>query len=126
MRHNARNSSKPATAAAASAPLLSGPVISQHSELIAELIDAAIAAGTKPNPRVPEVAALIEVLGADIRQRVTNGCAELDSVRAGLDSVMTLAEMQSEKSEEAYGMYCLLRLLRHQLEAAAGQLRQLI
>ncbi|WP_420992953.1 DUF1484 family protein [Cupriavidus sp. 30B13] len=134
MRQNARNNTKPAAGGASSAgpaaspaatvPLPSGPVIGQHAELVTELIDLAIAA--RPDPRVPELAALIEVLGQEIGLRVTSGCAELENVSAGLDSVLTLAEMQSERSEDAYGMYCLLKLLKQQLDKAAGQLRQVL
>jgi len=129
LRQNARNSTKPAAATAgtaASAPLPSGSVLSQHGELITELIDLAVAAGPKPDSRVPELAGLIEVLGEEIRQRVTSGCAELENVGAGLDSVLTLADMQSERSEDAYGMYCLLKLLKQQLDKATGQLRQVL
>ena len=47
-------------------------------------------------------------------------------VSAGLDSVLQLAELQSEKAEEAYGLYCLLKLLKVQLDDAVEDLHRML
>ncbi|EHP43910.1 hypothetical protein OR16_05964 [Cupriavidus basilensis OR16] len=96
--------------------------ISKQGDLIAELIGMTRPANAEEQPRVRE---LIDQIGAQdrgLRERMADHCAELQSVSAALDSLLHLAELHSEKTEEAYGLYCLLKLLKLQLDEAVGEL----
>ncbi|MDF3832528.1 DUF1484 family protein [Cupriavidus basilensis] len=101
-------------------------VLGQLNDLTAELAGLAHPARADAQPRISELILQIAALGHDIHERITNSCAELQSVSAGLDSVLTLAEQQSEKAEEAYGLYCLLQLLKRQLDDAVGPVQRML
>ncbi len=47
----------------------------------------------------------------------------LQSVSAGMEGVLTLLEQQSERTEACFGAFCLLGLVKAQLESVlAGEL----
>ncbi|GAB7550022.1 DUF1484 family protein [Cupriavidus sp. CuC1] len=105
------------------APLLA---ISKQGDLIAELIGMTRPANAEEQPRISELIDQIETQDRGLRERMTNSCAELQSVSAGMDSLLQLAELQSEKTEEAYGLYCLLKLLKLQLDDAVEDVARLV
>ncbi|KWR91862.1 DUF1484 family protein [Cupriavidus sp. IDO] len=50
-------------------------------------------------------------------------CLEsLDRVSAGLGSILSLLEVQSEHSEAAHRVHCLLAMIKSQLDQTAGEL----
>lgn len=101
-------------------------VFSTLSDLIAEVLSLSRPAEPGDPPRVAELTAQIDALNRSLGERMANGCAELQSVSAGLDSVLQLAELQSEKAEEAYGLCCLLKLLKLQLDDAVEDMHRLL
>ena len=46
----------------------------------------------------------------------------LDRISAGLASILSLLEAQSEHSEATHGVHCLLAIIKSQLEQTAGEL----
>ncbi|WP_416051713.1 hypothetical protein [Cupriavidus basilensis] len=102
------------------------PAISKQGDLIAELIGMTRPANAEEQPLVSALIDRIETLDRGLRERIANGCAELQSVSAGMDSLLQLAELQSEKTEEAYGLYCLLKLLKLQLDNAVEDVARLV
>lgn len=104
-------------------PLLA---ISRQGDLIAELIGMTRPANAEEQPLVSALIDRIETLDRGLRERIANGCAELQSVSAGMDSLLQLAELQSEKTEAAYGLYCLLKLLKLQLDDAVEDVARLV
>ncbi|WP_042877544.1 DUF1484 family protein [Cupriavidus necator] len=50
-------------------------------------------------------------------------CLEsLDRISAGLDSILSLLEVQSEHSEACHGVHCLLAMIKSQLNQTAQEL----
>lgn len=100
--------------------------LSTQRDLIAEMLELSRPADAKYLPRVSELTDRIEALNRELGERMANSCAELQSIGAGLDSVLQLAELQSEKTEEAYGLYCLLKLLKLQLDKAVEDVHRML
>ena len=48
----------------------------------------------------------------------------LERISAGMGSILTLLEIQSERSEACHGAYCLLAMLKAELEQATRKLRR--
>lgn len=112
--------------ACADSPADSLFALSTQRDLIAEMLELSRPADVKDQPRVSELADRIEALNRELGERTANSCAELQSISAGLDSVLQLAELQSEKTEEAYGLYCLLKLLKLQLDSAVDDVHRML
>ncbi|QEZ42975.1 DUF1484 family protein [Cupriavidus oxalaticus] len=50
-------------------------------------------------------------------------CLEsLDRIKAGLGSVLSLLEVESERSEACHGVHCLLAMIKVQLDQMADRL----
>ncbi len=73
-------------------------------------------ANADEQPRVTELIDQIGTQDRGLRERMAGNCEALQSVSAGMESLLQLAELQSEKTEEAYGLFCLLKLLKLQLQ----------
>ncbi|AJG22094.1 DUF1484 family protein [Cupriavidus basilensis] len=116
----------PDSATRGGGPTATLPAISKQGDLIAELIGMTRPANAEEQPLVSALIERIETLDRGLRERIANSCAELQSVSAGMDSLLQLAELQSEKTEEAYGLYCLLKLLKLQLADAVEDVARLV
>ncbi len=46
----------------------------------------------------------------------------LDRIKAGLGSVLSLLEVESERSEACHGVHCLLAMIKMQLDQMAEEL----
>ncbi|MFJ4294006.1 hypothetical protein ACIP1U_30200 [Cupriavidus sp. NPDC089707] len=46
----------------------------------------------------------------------------LDRIKAGLGSVLSLLEVESERSEACHGVHCLLAMIKLQLDQMAEEL----
>ncbi|MGN5476327.1 hypothetical protein ACTMU2_02920 [Cupriavidus basilensis] len=46
----------------------------------------------------------------------------LDRIKAGLGSVLSLLEVESERSEACHGVHCLLAMIKIQLDQMAEEL----
>ncbi len=54
---------------------------------------------------------------------ISGECLEsLDRIKAGLGSVLSLLEVESERSEACHGVHCLLMMIKMQLDQMAEEL----
>ena len=76
-----------------------------------------------------EIAAALEQLqsvGQLITETTEQSCAELLRVSAGLDGVLRLLYLQSDRSREHESLHCLLAPLKQQLDRAVGNVHDML
>ena len=65
-------------------------------------------------------------VGELIRQTTEQSCAELWRVSAGLDGILRLLDLQSDRSPEHESLHCLLAPLKQQLDRALGNVHDML
>lgn len=65
-------------------------------------------------------------VGELIRQTTEQSCAELWRVSAGLDGILRLLDLQSDRSPEHESLHCMLAPLKQQLDRALGNVHDML
>lgn len=68
----------------------------------------------------------LQTVGELITETTEQSCAELLRVSAGLDGILRLLYLQSDRSPEHESLHCLLAPLKQQLDRAVGNVHDML
>lgn len=90
----------------------------QQRQLVSQLVHQVQQASNRAAAQFGAPLEQLRDMGELIRHTTEQSCAELWRVSAGLDGILRLLDLQSDRSPEHESLHCLLAPLKHQLDRA--------
>ncbi|MBV8271639.1 MAG: DUF1484 family protein [Cupriavidus sp.] len=98
----------------------------QQRRLIAQFVTQLRPANARARTQLNAAMDQITALGDCIRDTTENSCYALLRVSAGLDGILCLLDLQSDKSPAHHSLHCLLSPLKEQLDEALSHIHDML
>ncbi|AMP36824.1 DUF1484 family protein [Ralstonia solanacearum] len=98
----------------------------QQRELTTQLASQVHRSSAGFKEQIGAVLDQLQTVSELIHETTEESCAELLRVSAGLDGILLLLHLQSDRSAEHVSLHCLLAPLKQQLDRALGNVHDML
>jgi len=98
----------------------------RHRKLTSQLVHQVHQSSARAKAQFGAELEQLQTVGQLITETTEQSCAELLRVSAGLDGILRLLYLQSDRSPEHESLHCLLAPLKQQLDRALGNVHEML